>query len=126
MIAVSDANNPSPHVKKRAAKMKVRMMSPFCYLVTPGEPGKAKRIVNFLYSPDSDKVVIDCCDTDGECCPANSFKLLCGHAEAAIRRLLANAKRQEKIESKEGQKRNRAVQSYARKIVSERLPGVSP
>lgn len=128
MIAATKANIVSPHVAKRARKMKVRTLSAFSYQVTPPEKDKPIRVVHFGYHDDSGVVSIDCFDkTTGESCKANAFNLLCAHAEAAIRRLLANSKRKLNLQSN-GTKRNRAIQKYARKVVSETrepdLPGV--
>jgi len=108
--------------------MKVKTLSAFSYQVTPPEKDKPIRVVHFGYS-ESGVVSIDCFDkVTGECCPANAFNLLCAHAEAAIRRLLANSNRKLNLEAS-GTKRNRAIQKYARKVVNENrepdLPGVA-
>jgi hypothetical protein len=125
MIRSTSTNDPSPHVRQRALKCRVRTLSPFTYAVTPPEKGKAVRLVVFDYDQKSSVVRIDCFDRDtSECCPANAFSKPCAHVEAAVRRLLTNAKRQDKIQS--NTKRNREIQGYARKVIAERLPGVRP
>lgn len=118
MISAQQANDPSPHVLSRARRFHVRTLSPFTYLIIP-EPGRAVRVVT-LDRSDEGVIKIECVDREsGDVCPANSFSHTCSHVEAALRRLLINAKRQEKIDDEEEQKRSRAVSKYARKILRE-------
>jgi hypothetical protein len=115
MISAQQSNSPSPHVLRRAKRMHVRTLSPFTYLVIP-EPGKAVRVVT-LDRSDTGVIKIECVDREtGEVCPANSFSKHCAHVEAALRRLLINAKKQEKIQAEED-KRNKAISKYARTIL---------
>lgn len=118
MIAATQANEPSPHIKRRSRLMSVKTLSPFTYLITPKEAGKARRVVH-LDRTDAGVIKIECCDKDtGDVCPANNFGMLCSHVEAALRRLLVNAKRQEKLDAKE-QKRSRAIANHARTVLAE-------
>lgn len=128
MIEAKATTVVSEHVAKRAKKFHVRTLSPFSFLVIP-EPGKATRVVHFDLDQETGAVRIDCSEWDsGVSCPANSYSMLCSHAEAATRRLLINAKRQKTIETNGEAKRNKAIRQYARKIISETkepdLPGV--
>jgi hypothetical protein len=119
MISSQQAETPSNHVRARAKLMHVRTLSPFTYLVIP-EPGKVPRIVHFDACQDSGVVRIECYDREtGESCPANKFSLHCSHCEAAIKRLLANAKRAEKLSSAEPIERVKSVQEYAQKVIDE-------
>jgi len=119
MIGISTTNHPSDHIQQRAKKMKVRTLTPFTYLVTPREPGKARRVVH-LDKADGETIKIECCDYDtGEVCPANSYSLHCSHVEAALKRLMANIKRKEK--DADDKPRNRKVYKYARQLMA-RVP----
>jgi len=119
MISAQQAEAPSNHVRTRAKLMRVRTLSPFTYLVIP-EPGKVPRIVHFDVDQETGVVRIECYDREtGESCPANKFSLHCSHCESAIKRLLANAKRAEKLNSAEPIERVKSVQEYAQKVISE-------
>ncbi len=129
MIEAKSTNEASEHVKKRAKTMRVRTLSPFSYLVIPTEKGKVVRVVHLDYDQDTKVVRIGCSAWDsGESCLANSYSMHCSHVEAAIRRLLINAKRSAAIEINGEAKRNRTVRKVARYLVSQvkelDLPGV--
>jgi hypothetical protein len=121
MIGIATTNNPSDHVQKRAKHMKVKTLTPFTYRVTQSEPDKPTRVVH-LDKADGDTFKIECYDPDtGESCPANQYGLHCSHCEAALRRLLANAKRQETREQKteEDRPRKQRIYQYAREVLSK-------
>ncbi len=129
MIGIPNTNNPSEHIQKRAKAMKVRTLTPFTYRVT-NEKDQI-RVVH-LDKADGDTFKIECYDPEtGESCPANQYSLHCSHVEAALRRLLANAKRQETREKKaeEDKPRKQRIYQYAREVLSETkqpdLKGVS-
>lgn len=87
MIRTSKTNNPSAHIKKRSATMKVEQIAPNAFRVTPTEKGKKPRIVKFLM--DGQDYAIDCySESDGEGCEANDHSRLCSHCFAAIDLLL--------------------------------------
>lgn len=118
MISVAQSDKPSSHVRQRAKKMKVRTLSPFSYLVIP-EPGKVPRIVHFDLCQETSVVRIECYNREtGEGCEANTYSRLCSHVHAAIVRLLANAKRGNKIEAEDAN-RKQQVEEYAQRIVNE-------
>lgn len=78
------------------------------------------RLVVFDYDQETETVRIECFAREtGEVCEANGFSRPCAHVNAAIHRLLANAKRAHKIESEETEKRNHQIQDYAQKVVDE-------
>lgn len=94
MIYLESINNPSKHVRERSKKMWTKTLNPNAYLVRPKAGGKAKRIVT-IAPRENGRVAIECYDKDtGDPCPANRYKLLCAHANAAINRLLTNVKRE--------------------------------
>lgn len=95
MVYLQTANfTVSEHVRERAKNCWVKTLDPHTFVVRPKSGGKAKRVVRI--ESRGQRIVIECVDKDtGEPCPANRFKLLCGHANAAITRLIANVKRQE-------------------------------
>lgn len=94
-IELSQTNDPSPHVRARAKKMYVRSLAPDKFIVTPKAPDKARRVVNISVTT-AKRIRIECFDKDtGEVCPANAYGLHCSHAEAALKRLHANIKRNE-------------------------------
>lgn len=100
MIHLSQTAEPSDHVRNRAKNMWVRTLKPDFYLVKPREKGKARRAVRLLQS--SSGVYIECSDAvTGKPCKANITGKHCGHAEAAINRLLINVKRQANKKLKE-------------------------
>lgn len=95
MIYLETTNNISEHVRERSKRMWTKTLNPNTYLVRPKAGGKAKRIVT-IGRTDNGRVAIECYDKDtGDPCPANRYKLLCAHANAAISRLLTNTKREE-------------------------------
>ena len=129
MIGIATTNNPSERVVTRAKKMRVKTLTPFTYQVT-NEEGKV-RVVH-LDKADGDTFKIECYEPEsGESCPANQFSMTCAHVEAALRRLLANAKRQETRDKKaeEDKPRKQRIYQYAREVLSETkqpdLKGVS-
>lgn len=118
MISSLQTEVVSEYVAKRTKKMHVRTLSPFSFLVI-GEPGKPIRVVHFDLEQESGVVRIDCSDWEtGECCKANSFSMLCSHVNAAIKRLLANAKRKHLLNADDA-KRSKRIRQYARKIAKE-------
>jgi len=127
MIGIATTNDPSLHVQQRAKKMKVRTLTPFTYQIT-NEKGQL-RVVH-LDKAEGDTFKIECYEPEsGESCPANQFSMTCAHVEAALRRLLAKAKRQEKQTGQVDEPRKKKVYRYARKVLSESkqpdLKGVS-
>lgn len=94
MIAATAINEPSPHVKSRGRKMRVKTLAFDSYLVTPPEPGKLKRLVHFDVS-EAGAVKIECASLDGDVCEANSYSRHCSHVEAAVRRLERNIRKEE-------------------------------
>lgn len=95
MISTTAINDPSPHVKSRGRKCRVKTLAFDSYLVTPPEKGKLKRLVHFDVS-NQGVVKIECVAIEtGEVCEANSFSKMCSHVEAASRRLERNIKREE-------------------------------
>lgn len=122
MIASTSINNPSPHVKARGRKCRVKTIDYDSYEVTPPEPGKAKRFVHFDVS-DTGVVKIECVDrSTGEVCPANSFSRMCAHVESAVRRLERNIKREETRQAKEHKElaRSRLISKEVKKHPSQR------
>lgn len=100
MIHLNQTAEPSPHIKERAKRMWTRTIAPDTFIVKPKEKGKARRVVRLLQS--SAGIHIECIDkATGEVCPANSYGRHCGHAEAALNRLLINVKRQANRELRE-------------------------
>lgn len=100
MLALSSTNEPSPHIRNRAKRCRVKTLGFDSYIVTPPEEGKAKRLVHFDVS-NAGVVKIECVDREtGEVCPANSFSHHCSHVEAAIRRLQQNVAKEETRQSK--------------------------
>lgn len=119
MITVARTNDPSPHIQKRAKKMRVRTLSPFTYLVIP-EPGHQPKIVHLDCDQETGVFKIECYDREtGEGCGANTFGLHCSHVERALQQLVRNANRAEKLDGAEPIERVRRVRKYARKIISE-------
>ena len=95
MVYLETANfSVSDHVRERSKAMWTKTLDPHTYLVRPKSGGKAKRVVRI--ERRGKRIAIECVDKDtGEPCPANRFKLMCSHANAAITRLLTNVKRQQ-------------------------------
>lgn len=117
MISAKQTETPTNHVRKRAKLMHVRTLSPFTYLVIP-EPGHRPKIVHFDACQETGVVRIECYDREnGKGCEANHFSRHCSHVESAIKRLLANAKRADKLA--EPIERVKSVQEYAQKIIDE-------
>lgn len=122
MIAATAINEPSPHVKSRGRKMRVKTLAFDSYLVTPPEPGKLKRLVHFDVS-EAGVVKIECVAPEtGEVCEANNFSKMCSHVESAVRRLEQNIKREEKRQAKEQTKlkRSRLISREVKKHPSQR------
>lgn len=95
MIASTTLNDPSPHVKSRGRKCRVKTLAFDTYLVTPPEPGKLKRTVHFDVS-NQGVVKIECVAMEtGEVCEANGFGKMCAHVQAATLRLEQNIKREQ-------------------------------
>lgn len=99
--------------------MRVKTLAFDSYLVTPREPDKPKRLVQFDMS-NQGVVKVECvAEGVGELCPANSFSKHCSHVEAAIRRLTANIKKlsdpQKPIE------RSKRVRRAIKQTTSKRL-----
>lgn len=100
MIASTAINDPSPHVKSRGRKCRVKTLAFDTYLVTPPETGKLKRTVHFDVS-NQGVVRIECVAMEtGEVCEANAFSRMCSHVEAATRRLEQNIKREQARQNK--------------------------
>lgn len=117
MLAIQSTNDPSPHVRRRAKTMKVKTLAFDSYLVTPKEPGKATRLVQFDMS-DAGVVKVECVKQDGtgEVCEANVYSKPCSHVEAAIRRLMKNVAKLEKAEN-----RTKTVKKVIKQTTSKRL-----
>ena len=100
MIAPITLNDPSPHVKARGRKCRVKTLAFDTYLVTPPEEGKLKRTVHFDVS-EAGTVRIECVAMEtGEVCEANAFAKMCSHVEAATRRLEQNIKKEQARQDK--------------------------
>ena len=90
LISISQTNEPSLHICRRARAMWVKTLAFDSYVITPRETGKTKRLVQFDIS-EQGVVKIECVAVGtGEVCPANSYSHHCSHVEAAIRRLERN------------------------------------
>ena len=118
MIALTTTNEPSPHIRARGRKCRVKTLAFDSYLVTPPETGKLKRLVHF-YISDQGVVRIECVAPEtGEVCEANSFSKHCSHAEAAIRRLEKNIQKEQikqqaaKTELKRSRKLSREIKKH--------------
>lgn len=120
MLALSATNDPSPHIRRRARTMRVKTLAFDSYLVTPREPGKAKRLVQFDLS-DAGVVKVECVKQNeaGELCEANAFSKPCAHVEAAIRRLTANIKKLS--DPKKPAERSKRVRRAIKQTTSKRL-----
>jgi hypothetical protein len=119
VLAISATNDPSPHIRQRSKRMRVKTLAFDSYLVTPPEKGKAKRLVQFDMS-EQGVVKVECVKQDdtGEVCEANVFSKHCSHVEAAIRRLSENIKKEQvrqeaaKTELKRSKKLSREIKKH--------------
>lgn len=117
MISSLQTEIVSKHVEKRTKKMRVRTLSPFSFLVL-AEPGKPTKVVHFDMDQETGVVRIDCSEWEtGVSCKANAYSMLCSHVNAAIKRLLANAKRKHLLNDEE--KRSKGIRQYARRVMKE-------
>jgi len=117
MIPLQRTSDPSPHVRRRSKTMRVKTLAFDSYEVSPREPGKDKRLVQFDMS-DTGVVKIECVKIGiGEVCEANTFNRHCSHVEAALRRLTQNIKREEKKLD-----RSKKVRRAIKQNTSKRLP----
>lgn len=122
MIAVTTVNDPSPHVRSRARKCRVKTLAFDSYIVTPPEPGKLKRLVHFDVS-DTGIVKVECVAPEtGEVCEANSFSKMCSHVQAATLRLEQNIRREENRQTKAETdlKRSKRIAREVKKHPSQR------
>lgn len=119
MIPLTVTNNPSPHIRHRAKTMRVRALAFDSYLVTPREPDKPRRLVQFDMS-NQGVVKVECvAEKVGELCPANAYGKPCSHVEAAIRRLTANIKKLS--DPKKPVERSKRVRRAIKQTTSKRL-----
>lgn len=122
MIAAQTINDPSPHVKSRGRRCRVKTLAFDSYLVTPPEQGKLKRLVHFDVS-EQGVVKIECVSPDtGEVCEANSYSRLCAHVEAAVRRLEQNIHQEEARQkrAKSDLKRSKLITKEVKKRPSQK------
>lgn len=122
MIATITLNDPSPHVKARGRKCKVKTLAFDSYIVTPPEEGKLKRLVHFDVS-DAGTVKIECVAPEtGEVCEANAFGKMCSHVQAAALRLERNIKREQARQNKANKelKRSKLISKEVKKHPSQK------
>lgn len=120
MIALSQSNDPSPHVRRRGRACRVKTLAFDSYLVTPPETGKAQRLVHFDLSAQG-VVKVECVDREsGTVCEANSFSRHCSHVEAAIRRLERNIKKEQARQDNANLKRSKMLSREIKKHPAQR------